>query len=65
MTALLFSLGIILVCVVLIAFTTRHMVNTVMRLYDDLLEDRLENYGIQKGQRHKYKEDDNYKEDEE
>ena len=54
MTALLFALGIVALSLVLIVFTVHHMVDTVMKLHDDLLDERLGNYGIQK-----YKEDDN------
>lgn len=54
MTALLFSLGIVALSLVLIVFTVHHMVDTVMKLHDDLLDERLGNYGIKK-----YKEDDN------
>ena len=54
MTALLFALGIVALSLVLIVFTVHHMVDTVMKLHDDLLDDRLGNYGIKK-----YKEDDN------
>lgn len=54
MTALLFALGLIGLCIVLIVFTVHHMVDTVMKLHDDLLDERLGNYGIKK-----YKEDDN------
>ena len=54
MTALLFALGIIALSLVLIVFTVHHMVDTVMKLHDDLLDERLGNYGIKK-----YKEDDN------
>lgn len=55
MNALLFSLGIILVCVVLLAVVTRHMVKTVMKMYDELLDWSLMNYGINR----KNKEDNN------
>lgn len=58
MTALLFSLGLIGLCIVLIVFTVHHMVDTVMKLHDDLLDERLGNYGINKTSK-KYKEDDN------
>lgn len=58
MTALLFSLGLIGLCIVLIVVTVHHMVDTLMRLYDDVLDDRLGNYGINKVSK-KYKEDDN------
>ena len=54
MTALLFSLGIVALSLVLIVFTVHHMVDTVMKLHDDLLDERLSNYGVKK-----YKEDDN------
>ena len=54
MTALLFSLGIVALSLVLIVFTVHHMVDTVMKLHDDLLDERLGNYGVKK-----YKEDDN------
>lgn len=54
MTALLFALGLIGLCIVLIVFTVHHMVDTVMKLHDDLLDERLGNYGSKK-----YKEDDN------
>lgn len=54
MTALLFALGIVALSLVLIVFTVHHMVDTVMKLHDDLLDERLSNYGIKK-----YKEDDN------
>ncbi len=54
MTALLFALGIVALSLVLIVFTVHHMVDTVMKLHDDLLDERLGNYGIKK-----YKEDDN------
>lgn len=53
MTALLFALGIVALSLVLIVFTVHHMVDTVMKLHDDLLDERLGNYGIKK-----YKEDD-------
>ena len=46
MTALLFSLGLIGLCIVLIVFMVHHMVDTVMKLHDDLLDERLGNYGI-------------------
>ena len=58
MTALLFSLGLIGLCIVLIVFTVHYMVDTVMKLHDDLLDERLGNYGINKVSK-KYKEDDN------
>ena len=58
MTALLFTLGIIVLCIVLLVFTVHHMVDTVMKLHDDLLDERLGNYGINKVSK-KYKEDDN------
>lgn len=54
MTALLFALGIVALSLVLIVFTVHHMVDTVMKLHDDLLDERLGNYGVKK-----YKEDDN------
>ena len=54
MTALLFALGIVALSLVLIVFTVHHMVDTVMKLHDDLLDERLGNYGIKK-----YKGDDN------
>lgn len=54
MTALLFALGIVALSLVLIVFTVHHMVDTVMKLHDDLLDERIGNYGIKK-----YKEDDN------
>lgn len=54
MTALLFALGIVALSLILIVFTVHHMVDTVMKLHDDLLDERLGNYGIKK-----YKEDDN------
>lgn len=46
MTALLFSLGIILVCVTLMFIVCRHMVNTMMKMYDNLIDNYLDNYGI-------------------
>lgn len=58
MTALLFSLGLIGLCIVLIVVTVHHMVDTLVKLYDDVLDDRLGNYGINKVSK-KYKEDDN------
>lgn len=58
MTALLFALGIVALSLVLIVFTVHHMVDTVMKLHDDLLDERLDNYGINKVSK-KYKEDDN------
>ena len=70
MTALLFALGIVALSLVLIVFTVHHMVDTVMKLHDDLLDERLSNYGINliderldkyginKASK-KYKEDDN------
>lgn len=58
MTALLFALGIVALSLVLIVFTVHHMVDTVMKLHDDLLDERLANYGINKVSK-KYKEDDN------
>ena len=58
MTALLFSLGIVALSLVLIVFTVHHMVDTVMKLHDDLLDERLDKYGINKVSK-KYKEDDN------
>lgn len=54
MTALLFSLGLIGLCIVLIVITIHHMVDTVMKLHNDLLDERLGNYGIKK-----YKRDNN------
>ena len=54
MTALLSALGIVALSLVLIVFTVHHMVDTVMKLHDDLLDERLGNYGVKK-----YKEDDN------
>lgn len=56
MTALLFTLGIIALCIVLLVFTVYHMVDTLMKLYDDLLDERLGNYGIYKVSK-KYKEE--------
>ena len=58
MTALLFALGIVALRLVLIVFTVHHMVDTVMKLHDDLLDERLGNYDINKVSK-KYKEDDN------
>ena len=58
MTALLFALGIVALSLVLIVFTVHHMMDTVMKLHDDLLDERLDNYGINKVSK-KYKEDDN------
>lgn len=58
MTALLFALGLIGLCIVLIVFTVHHMVDTVMKLHDDLLDERLDKYDIKKASK-KYKEDDN------
>lgn len=58
MTALLFALGIVALSLVLIVFTVHHMVDTVMKLHDDLLDERLGNYSINKANK-KYKEDDN------
>ena len=58
MTALLFALGIVALSLVLIVFTVHHMVDTVMKLHDDLLNERLDKYGINKASK-KYKEDDN------
>ena len=58
MTALLFALGIIALSLVLIVFTVHHMVDTVMKLHDDLLDERLNKYGVNKVSK-KYKEDDN------
>lgn len=58
MTALLFALGIVALSLVLIVFTVHHMVDTVMKLHDDLLDERLGNYNINKVSK-KYKEDDN------
>lgn len=54
MTALLFSLGLIGLCIVLIVVTVHHMVDTVMKLHYDLLDERLDKYGIKK-----YKQDNN------
>ena len=58
MTALLFALAIVALSLVLIVFTVHHMVDTVMKLHDDLLDERLGNYDINKVSK-KYKEDDN------
>ena len=58
MTALLFALGIVALSLVLIVFTVHHMVDTVMKLHDDLLDERLGNYDINKVSK-KYKEDEN------
>lgn len=58
MTALLFALGIVALSLVLIVFTVHHIVDTVMKLHDDLLDERLGNYDINKVSK-KYKEDDN------
>lgn len=58
MTALLFTLGIIVLCIVLLVYTVHHMVDTLMRLYDDMLDDRLGNYGVDKTSK-KHKEDTN------
>ena len=58
MTALLFALGIVALSLVLIVFTVHHMVDTVMKLHDDLLDERLDKYGIKRASK-KYKEDDN------
>lgn len=58
MTALLFALGIVALSLVLIVFTVHHMVDTVMKLHDDLLDERLGNYDINRTSK-KYKEDDN------
>lgn len=81
MTALLFALGIVALCVVLIVVLVRHKKYkqdnndigvcipnnrriidrydiTVMKLRDDLLDERLGNYGINKVSK-KYKEDEN------
>lgn len=58
MTALLFALSIVALSLVLIVFTVHHMVDTVMKLHDDLLDERLGNYDINKVSK-KYKEDDN------
>ena len=58
MTALLFALGIVALSLVLIVFTVHHMVDTVMKLHDDLLDERLGNYSLNKISK-KYKEDDN------
>ena len=66
MTALLFALGIVALSLVLIVFTVHHMVDTVMKLHDDLFDERLGKYGINliderlgKYGIKKYKEDDN------
>ena len=66
MTALLFALGIVALSLVLIVFTVHHMVDTVMKLHDDLFDERLDKYGSNLlGERlgnygiKKYKEDDN------
>lgn len=58
MVALLFALGIIGLCVVLLAVVTRHMVNTIMNMYNDILDRSLYNYGIDKVTK-KHKEDTN------
>lgn len=81
MTALLFALGIVALCVALIVLLVRHGKHkqdnndigvcipnnrriidiydiTVMKLHDDLLDERLDKYGIKKVSK-KYKEDDN------
>lgn len=81
MTALLFALGIVALCVALIVLLVRHRKHkqdnndigvcipnnrriidiydiTVMKLHDDLLDERLDKYGIKKVSK-KYKEDDN------
>lgn len=81
MTALLFALGIVALCVALIVLLVRNRKHkqdnndigvcipnnrriidiydiTVMKLRDDLLDERLGNYGIKKVSK-KYKEDDN------
>lgn len=58
MTALLFALGIVALSLVLIVFTVHHMVDTVMKLHDDLIDERLDKYGINRTSK-KYKEDDN------
>ena len=58
MTALLFALGIVALSLVLIVCTVHHMVDTVMKLHDDLLDERLGNYDINKVSK-KYKEEDN------
>ena len=58
MTALLFARGIVALSLVLIVFTVHHMVDTVMKLHDDLLDERLGNYDINKVSK-KYEEDDN------
>ena len=58
MTALLFALGIVALSLVLIVFTVHHVIDTVMKLHDDLLDERLDKYGINKVSK-KYKEDDN------
>ena len=81
MTALLFALGIVALCIALIVVLVRHRKHkqdnnnigvcipnnrriidiydiTVMKLHDDLLDERLDKYGIKKVSK-KYKEDDN------
>ena len=55
MTALLFALGIVALSLVLIVFTVHHMVDTVMKFHDDLLDERLSKYDINKISK-KYKE---------
>lgn len=57
MTALLFTLGIIVLCIVLLVYTVHHMVDTLMGLYDDVLDERLGSNNIDEI-RKKYKEDD-------
>lgn len=57
MTALLFTLGIIVLCIVLLVYTVHHMVDTLMRLYDDVLDERLGSNNIDEI-RKKYKEDE-------
>ena len=66
MTALLFALGIVALSLVLIVFTVHHMVDMVMKLHDDLFDERLDKYGINLIDERlgnygikKYKEDDN------
>lgn len=56
MTALLFALGIVVLTLVLIVFIVHRMVDMVMKLHDDLLDERLGNYGIDKVSK-KYKEE--------
>lgn len=57
MTALLFTLGIIVLCIVLLVYTVHHMVDTLMRLYDDVLDERLGSNNIDEI-RKKYKENE-------